>query len=547
MKKTNPFRDTEDLINESGFIQKVNNTSLGNSIGNSISSALKKIASLGLKYDDMVVKQSKSVGATEAAFAVDGPMTPNMAYALQMADIGNKKYISFFDKEYLNRREFLRKFAMNGEIEFILDTLADESIVYDMKNFFCSPDTSNLEGMIRDEKREEMINAIHDNFKKIYVHFHFNDDISAWQYYKQFLIDGFLAFEIIYNEKATKIIGFKELDSTSLRPDIEQGSDGIKKIWWQYENNPRLKRKLYDSQVIYISYAKSAYKNRISYTERLVRSFNLLRIMENTRVIWSIMNSTFRLKMVVPIGSKSPQKAKESLAELMAIYKEDIHLDYDSGELIVNGRSSVGQFYKNYMFPSKNGEQTEIETISGDGPDLSSTDGLKYYEEKKKKDSKLPESRFNSDSGGGQVYISAEGMDREEVRFQRFVNRLRSIFQEILQKPLWIQMTLDYPELATDELFKANLGIRYVKDNVFERMREKEVMQKEMELIMTLKDVMEDDGATAFFSTEWLVQKYLGMSRDELKENKKYKDDKKASGNDDENAKKSLDAFDYSR
>jgi len=538
--KQNPFEYDLEPLNEGGFIQRTDTT-----FGAMVSSTLKKIATLGMRYDDLVVKQSKSVGATEAAFAVDGPMAPNLLYSLRMADIGNKKYISFFDKEYKNRREFLRKFALNSEIEFILDTLADESIVYDMKNFFCGPDTTNLVSYIKEDKRKEIIKSINDNFKKIYVHFHFNDDISAWQYFKQFLIDGFLAFEIIYNEKATKIIGFKELDPTSLRPDVEQTADGIKKVWYQYEDSPQLKRKLYDSQVIYISYAKSAYKNRISYTERLVRSFNLLRIMENTAVIWKIMNSTFRLKMVVPIGNKSPQKAKESLAELMSVYKEEINLDYDSGELIVNGRASVGQFYKNYMFPSKNGESPDIETLSGDGPDLSNPDTMKYYADKLKSDSKIPTSRFNNDSGGGQVYISAEGLDREEVRFQRFINRLRSIFQEIIQKPLWIQMTLDYPEIIDDELFKANLGIRYVKDNIFERMREKEVLQKELEIVQSLKDIMVDDGTEAYFSTEWLIQKYLSMTPDELEENKIYKEGKKATGDDTKNAKKSIDAFDF--
>lgn len=538
--KQNPFEDGLEPLNEAGFIQRTDTT-----FGAMVNSTLRKIATLGMRYDDLVVKQSKSVGATEAAFAVDGPMAPNLLYSLRMADIGNKKYISFFDKEYKNRREFLRKFALNSEIEFILDTLADESIVYDMKNFFCGPDTANLVGYIKEDKRKEMIKSIHDNFKKIYVHFHFNDDISAWQYFKQFLIDGFLAFEIIYNEKATKIIGFKELDPTSLRPDVEQTADGIKKVWYQYEDSPQLKRKLYDSQIIYISYAKSAYKNRISYTERLVRSFNLLRIMENTAVIWKIMNSTFRLKMVVPIGNKSPQKAKESLAELMSVYKEEINLDYDSGELVVNGRASVGQFYKNYMFPSKNGESPEVETLSGDGPDLSNPDAMKYYADKLKSDSKIPTSRFNNDSGGGQVYISAEGLDREEVRFQRFINRLRSIFQEILQKPLWIQMTLEYPEIVDDELFKANLGIRYVKDNIFERMREKEVLQKELEIVQSLKDIMMDDGTEAYFSTEWLIQKYLSMTPDELEENKIYKEGKKATGDDTANAKKSINSFDF--
>ena len=106
-------------------------------------------------------------------------------------------------------------------------------------------------------------------------------------------------------------------------------------------------------------------------------------------------------------------------------------------------------------------------------------------------------------------------------------------------------MTLDYPELIDDELFKANLGIKYVKDNIFERMREKEVMQKELDFIMSVKDIMNDDGTQSYFSTEWLIQKYLGMSHDEIEENKRYKESKKISPSDEKNAKKAIDSFDF--
>lgn len=527
-----------------GFVQRF----AANPLVSTISNSIKTLSSLGMRYDDMVVKQSKAVGVTEATFGGQGgPLAENQMFALAMSDIGVKKYIAFFDKDIKGKREFLRKFATNGEIEFIIDTLTDESIVYDTKNFFCRPDTENLSLILDEKLKDKIIDKINDNFKRLYIYFHFNDDISAWHYFKQFLIEGFLAFEIIYNTEGTKIIGFKELDALSLRPDIEKTESGNKKIWMQYEQNPGLKRKLYDSQVIYISYAKGSYKNRVSYAERLIRSFNLLRIMENTRVIWNLMNSTYRMKMVVPIGSKSPQKAKESLAELMSIYKEEIIIDNDSGELRVNGRPSM-QFYKNYMFPRKDGEQIDIETIAAEGPDLSDTSPLKYFYDKLKLDSKIPASRFERESGGGQVYISAEGLDREEVRFFKFINRLRSVFQEIIWKPLYLQICLDYPELKDDELFRGNLGIIFNKDNIFEERKEQELMMKRMEFVMSLKDYMQDDQVTPYFSSTWLIEKFLKLTPDEMKQNMDYIKRKKGiedevDKDDEENAKKAVNSL----
>jgi hypothetical protein len=294
-----------------------------------------------------------------------------------------------------------------------------------------------------------------------------------------------------------------------------------------------MKRVLLDSQVIYISYAKGNFTGRVSYAERMVRSFNLLRIMENSRVIWNIMNSSFRLKMVVPIGTKSPQKAKESLAEMMAIYKEDVSLNYDSGELTVNGKPAM-QFYKNYLFPSKNGEQPEIETIGGDGYDLSDTNSLKYFEDKLKTDSKIPFSRFDRTQDGGSFSINADGMARDEIRFHKFIVRLRSIFQEILIKPVFIQTGLQHPELAEDELFKSALALKFVSDNVFEELKEMDLMEKRANFIQTMMGINEKQPDSTgmmqdvpYFEPKFLIEKYLGLTKHDIDRNEIYKEEAK--------------------
>jgi hypothetical protein len=280
-------------------------------------------------------------------------------------------------------------------------------------------------------------------------------------------------------------------------------------------------RMLYDTQIIYISYAKGNLPSRISYVENMVRSFNLLRIVENAQVMWTLMNSTWRLKMVVPIGSKSPQKAKESLGEMMSLYKEDIRLDPDSGEVRINGSPTM-QFYKNYLFPSKNGEQVDIQTLAGEGPDMNESPLLNYFTNKMKEDSKIPFMRFDKTANGGQLTGSAaSGVDREEIRFHKFVNRLRSGFQEMLVKPLWIQMCLKYKELEDDEIFKSSLGLRYVQDNIFEEIRRQEILQKRLELVTAMMGIT--DGEKPFFDTTWLVERYLRLDKDELASNEQAK------------------------
>lgn len=513
-----------------GFIDRVGS----NPIFGQISKSLKTLSSLGMKYEDMVVKQSRAVGVTEAEFGLQGYLPEEFLYSLALTDVGHKKFIAFFDKDYKSRRDYLRKFAMNPEIEFIVDTVADEAIVYNDSNYFAEIDTSLLKGILDPENSKDILDDINTTFRKIYSHFHFNEGHDAWAYFRQLLIDGFLGFEIIYDPEGKNIIGFKELDASSLRPGVEKHGDGIyRKIWVQYEDIPTMKRVLLDSQIIYISYAKGNFTGRVSYTERLIRSFNLLRIMENSRIIWNIMNSSFRLKMVVPIGTKSPQKAKESLAEMMAIYKEDVSLNYESGEVTVNGKPSM-QFYKNYLFPSKNGEQPEIETIGGDGYDLSDTNALKYFVDKLQLDSKIPASRFDAANGGGSFTLSSDGIARDEIRFNRFIVRLRSIFQEILIKPVFLQVGLKYPDLGEDELFKSALALRFQSDNLFEELKEMDVMEKKAQFVqsmMGINEKMPDSTGMMqdipYFDPKFLIEKYLGLSKNDIDRNDDYKEEAK--------------------
>jgi len=497
--------------------------------GFSISRALKRLSNLGMNYEDMILRQSKAVGSLESQLTNQGFMDDSFLYSIMLSDVGQKKYIAYFDKSIKGRRDYVRKFAMNGEIDFITETIADEAIVYDSRNFFCKPAVQNLKKILKDEVESEIVNYVWDSFNRIYYAHHFVEGYDAWSYFKQFLIDGFLSFEIIWDATSENVIGFKEIDPLSIRPGIVKDKDGrLQKVWVQYEEIPAMKRELYDSQIIYISYAKSNFTMRTSYTERLIRSFNLLRILENSRIIWNVMNASYRIKMVVPIGTKSPQKAKESLAEMMAVYKEDISLDMDSGELSVNGRPSM-QFYKNYLFPSKNGEEPTIETMDSSGYDLSDTEALKYFENKLRRDSKIPFERFDADGGGGQWGIDASGMNREEIRFSKFIGRLRAAFQEIILKPLVLQVQQKYPDLKDDILFKASIGLDYEEENLFKESKEMEVMSKRVDfvnnmmgLMVSEKDESGMENQVPFFDSLFLAEKFLKMSPADLELNQKY-------------------------
>ena len=490
---------------------------------NSIVDNVKKIGSFGMAYGDLVIKNSQAVGVTEAQFLEKGGVKDEaFLFGLKRSDTTTKQYISYFDKNYVAQRLYLQDFSQNPEIEFILDTICDEAVVYDEKNFW-----ANFGFMYHDEIDEDLKKKVQSRYKEIYNLFGFNQDVLAWHLFRKFLVDGVLAFEIVFDKKGKNVVGFKELDSASLVPTVEKQPDGsFVDIWIQYPDDQTMTKKLYDSQIIYISYGKGGGTSaRVSYCERLIRSFNLLRIMEHTRIIWNVMNSSYRMAMTVPIGTKSPQKAKQSLGELMSIYKEDFRLNVDSGELSVDGKPKI-QFFKNYLMPSSPNGTPDVQPLggSGDATAFSDVTALKYFADKLRIDSKVPTSRFGREDSGseGTITFATEGVEQEEIRFSKFVNRLRSIYQEILIKPLWVQFCLDFPEKKNDYLLKSEFGLDYIKENNFTKGKEMDVLVARKDQIIKISGLKNSEGKP-YFSMDFVVDRFLGMDGTEKENNQRYK------------------------
>ena len=509
----------------------------GDTRGGSTSSALSNLSKFGTRYEDLLLKNSKAIGFIESQLASRADYQGNndlLKFSMAIADTTSQlrtKAIAFFQLDYSVKRERLRDIASNGEIEFVLDTITDDMIVYSEENRFCY--ANDLTGKImykgsnKDERlsyQENIITAYQRTFEEMYTTWGFGEGIAAWQYAFQFLIEGHLSFEIIYDnpDKPKKIIGFKELDPVSIAPQLNKDSSGKLYLqWMQYDPTNGSTRLLADSQVIYISYSNHFKTKRISFVERLIRSFNLLRIIEHSKVIWHVMNAPIRLQTKVPTGSKSFQKSQEDVKEFMNLLKEDVFFNGDTGELTVDGKPNI-LFYKNYVTPVNDQNQSvSIEALSYPGPNLSSSELLGYFTKKLKMDSKIPYSRWEGQSGMGAFTLNAEGITREEVRYQKFIRRLRSAYSELIIKPWYLQMCLDFPELREDYKFNNAIGITYHNDNVFEEIKENELESKRIASFVAKKGVLKDDG-TPYFSTEYLIRKELKMTEDEIDANKKW-------------------------
>lgn len=507
---------------------------------NPVTRMLRRLSSFGMNYKDDVIKNVRSTDLTFQNTTLQtnpnngqvGSITDDSVQVLfaRMSSTDpslSKGYFNLSEENYQKKKEQLRKFSLQDEIEEILDIICEETIVFDGANKF-----ANIR--LNYKVDQKLLDEFTEEYNKIYNYFGFYDTVQATDYFRKWLIDGFLAFEIVYNQEQTEIIGFVELDPVSLTPGIDPNTN--EKVWFvnQTQNGTTGQttqdRILYDSQIIYLAYAKADAVSRISYVERLIRSFNILRTMEATRIIWAVTNASYKTQYIIPVGSVQSPRGRQTLAQAMANYKEIVDFDWDSGEISTNGRPML-QFYKDIFLASEGGETPQIQNLGGDGPEISDTETLKYFRDKLRQASKIPNSRFEKEQGEGVYTMSAEGINREEIRFSKFISRLRSIFSEILIKPLYIQMCLKHKEIMTDMNYRVNLGLEYNKDSIFEENKEIELIQKQSDVISSINSSMvvtdEEGNETPYFDFDFLVRKFLGMSDEDLKLNQRFKDEKK--------------------
>ena len=492
----------------------------------SIAKFFSNLSRLGMSYDEDVISNMRAMPADKNLIPkpeqlVNQDLFSQLSSSWKVKQNQDK---SFFEKDFPQKREALRKLALQPELEDILDTMCNEAIVYDTDlTYFAEPYIEAQElSDFKKEVRDKINECINTNYRKFYKMLGWK--YRAWDDFKRFLVEGNLAWEIVYDslEKPTKIIGIIPIDAATLTRKF----DNNKWYWVQFKGIQGKERTLLDTQIIYIAYQETNCINRTSYLERLIRPFNIYRIIEQAQLIWTITNSSYKMKFTIPVKGMTKTLGMQTLSSAMNKYKEDIKFIGDTGELTINGQVNM-PFNKEYWFPESDSGSPEIETLGGDGPDLNDNDQLKFFKNQLYKISKIPLSRFDQESGDTWFGADPTSVARTEIDFARFVNRIRNQFSQIIIKPLQLQLALSLPELQDNRQLLEAISLQYKSYNLFEEMMEQELASKRVEFIQTMKDSMVDmdkeGNEIKFFSSRFLVQKYLKLSDADLKLNDKLK------------------------
>ena len=486
---------------------------------------LQKLSHYGMSYSEDVYKNMHAIPANTDLIPQDFEQIVNMyGNTKETFRVKGEEDKTYAEKTVDQKRQVLRKMAQQPELEDILDIMANESIVYDSElSYICQPfiDTAIIQ-MLNEENANRIRNAMDVNFTKLYMLLNWKND--AWNTYKRYLTDGVLAYEIVYDDIQNPkiIVGIVELDPATLTKSYENGQI----YWYQYKDIQGRERKLIDAQIIYVKYEDSGVIDRTSYLERLIRPFNIYRIIEQAQIIWTVTQSSFKTMFTIPVAGMNKAKGMQTLSQAMNRYKEDISFNTETGELQVNGKMNM-PFNKEYWMAENENGKPEIETLVDSGPQLNDSEQLKYFEQKLFKMSKIPSSRFDKDAQSTWFGSDPTQQLREEINFGRFVGRIRNAFAEIMLKPLRIQLSLSIPDIKNDKRILDSISLRFNSYNQFEEMANIEIMTKRVEFIGTMKDsltITDSEGEEKpFFSPKFLIIKYLKMSEADLELNEKYK------------------------
>ncbi len=479
------------------------------------SKILRNISNWGMDTDEMVIRNTNAVPINQ---------TPTPAgYVDNMYDIISRnsvakilqtKAISYLDRGYMEKQRILREYARKDEIRDFITTVADEAIMYSENDKFCSP--TNLS----DEFNDEIKKKYQENFKKIYNTFGFNNGIIAWNFFRTFLIDGFLAFEIIFDDKNKNIIGINQLEPSTLLPSIEPMTGDS--IWVQYPESPEFRRILLDSQIIYISYSSGAEFSETSYVENLIRPYNQLKLLEQTRIMFNVMNAMINRVYTMPVAGMSRQMAEEQLAKIIMEYKDEVSFNDDFGVVTINGSPHIPYNKEIWLTAGESGTPT-VTNIKSEGHDLNENDMLTWFFNALKRATKIPFGRFDKTNGGGNIFGEVTDMSRDELHFFHFIERLRTVFKEIIIKPWKIKMMLDFPELEKDFNFISKINVEFNGANLFHEWKKLNNLSKRAQVAGSLASSLRDANDKPFFAVEWLVRNILKLDDETLKENDRWK------------------------
>ena len=428
-----------------------------------------------------------------------------------------------------------REVAMHPEVEMAIDDIVNEAIVADPKKAIVS---INLDDLEQPDKIKKMILAEFDTIVDL---LEFNQ--HAYEIFKKWYVDGRLLYHAMIDETKPRE-GIKELryiDPRKIRkvrtqkkrrvsaqsnmtvPQTgeefyiynEKGfskTAGVPNNVAPFQDTGAQGLKIAVDSIVNVSSGLVNVNGDlvIGYLQKAIKPLNMLKAMEDSLVIYRISRAPERRIFYIDVGNLPKPKAEQYLRDVMTRFKNKVVYDSATGE-IRDDRKHMTMLEDFWLPRREGGKGTEITTLPG-GQNLGQMDDVTYFQNKLYKSLNVPIGRM--DPSAQYSFGRATEITRDEVKFSKFVTRLRmrfsDLFVRILEKQLILKGIITSEDWAE---FKTNFKFEYAEDNHFAELRNTEILRDRVSM---LRDV--DDYTGKYYSHEWIRRNVLYQTEEDMKE-----------------------------
>jgi hypothetical protein len=448
----------------------------------------------------------------------------------------NAHYGTYVDLEGSVRNELelitrYREMSNHPECDMAIDEIVNEAITHSEDGTVVDINMDNL------KQPETIKKKILEEFKNIQKMLNFSN--LADDLFKRWYIDGRIYYHVVVNDKNPKdgIQELRYIDPRKIRKvreiqkerDPKTGAQVIKSIAEYYVYNDRgTTSQSYTSSVnqglriapesvVNVNSGLMDAKNTfvISYLHKAIKPLNQLRMIEDAVVIYRLSRAPERRIFYIDVGNLPKGKAEQYMKSIMTQYRNKLVYDANTGE-IRDERKHLSMLEDFWLPRREGGKGTEITTLPA-GQNLGQMEDVLYFHKKLLNSLNVPISRLDPQGGGIMGIGRTTEVTRDEVKFSKFIARLRNKFSRIFDDALRIQLSLKGVCTVEEwEEFKEAISYDFKKDNNFTEMRDAEVLR---ERIATATQI--DPYVGRYYSSTWVKKNVLHMTQEEIDEMQK--------------------------
>ena len=358
--------------------------------------------------------------------------------------------------------------------------------------------------------------------------------------FKRWYVDGRLYHHLVVNESNIKagIQEIRPIDSAKIRKvkqikkkkDPITGANLVESIdeYYIYQEKPGSQTsgiKLSNDSVSYVTSGllDASRKKVVSHLHKAVKPINQLRMMEDSLVIYRLARAPERRIFYIDVGNLPRGKSEQYMKDIMSRYRNKLVYDADTGQ-IRDDRKHMSMLEDFWLPRREGGRGTEISTLPG-GENLGQIDDIIYFQKRLYRSLNVPINRLEQEQQFS-LGRSTE-INRDELKFQKFIDRLRKrfsmLFLEILKKQLVMKGLITEDDWNE---WKNDIVIDFTRDNHFTELKDAELLRERLQTLDQVSQYVGD-----YFSKEWVMKNVLQFNDDDIKQVEKQSDEEEPEQN----------------